>query len=171
MSDDNEKPKKEKRELTQEHKDKLTAARVKANQIRMQNKEKRALEREQLRHEKELEQEVIKLEKENKIKDLKKKKEQYEKQEEEEEEEEQVIYKKRPQKKKKKKIVYYDESSSEDEIEYRKRPRPKPIQVQEEEKPYSLSNDIIRRQFDTELEKSRIQEMIKFLRPQTNWPR
>ena len=173
MSENNDK--KPKRVLSEEHKEKLAKAREKANEVRMKN----MLER---REQKKLEITVNELEKKNKIKDLKKKKEQYEKQEEEEEhknvknfveeqeQEQELIYKKKikeqSKKKKKKKIIYYEESSSsEEEIEYRKRPRPKPI----EEKPYSLSNDIIRRQFDNELERSRIQEMIKFLRPQTNW--
>ena len=168
--------KKPKRVLTDEHKAKLAEARIKANEVRIKNMHER-------KEQKNLEITVNELEKKNKIDDLKKRKKQAEKVEpeepEEENEETEIVYKKRekaPQKKKKKKIIYYDESSSEEEqIEYRKRPKEKKIieePIKEDPKQIaSLSDDVIRRQFNSELEHARIQEMVKFFKPATNWRR
>ena len=185
MSEKNDK--KPKRILSEEHKAKLAEARKKANEVRLKNMHER-------KEQKNLEITVNELEKKNKINELKKRKKiaekiepeldnvkEFVKEEKEEivnnEEETEIVYKKRekaPQKKKKKKIIYYDESSSEEEIEYRKIKKDKKLTEEPKEEPKqiaSLSDDVIRRQFNTELEHARIQELVKFFKPQTNWRR
>ena len=111
---------------------------------------------------------------------------------------EEVVYKKvpkqklpshKPKPKKKKKIVYYDESSSEEEPEIVYKKRPKAKQIKEEVKteitdPNSvvpqvpqfyrgnyLSDEMIKRQYNKELEEARVSEMLKYMKPQSNWQR
>ena len=111
---------------------------------------------------------------------------------------EEVVYKKvpkqklpshKPKPKKKKKIVYYDESSSEEEPEIVYKKRPKAKQIKEEVKteitdPNSvvpqvpqfyrgnyLSDEMIKRQYNKELEEARVSEMLKYMKPQSNWTR
>lgn len=187
---DTEKQVKPKRVMSEEQKAKLAEARKKANEIRAQKKAERLLEKE-----------VNQLEKAEKIETLKQKKEKLTKKpvkEEEpqpepepEQEEEEVVYKKKPKPKKKKKIVYYDESSSDEEPEivYKKRPKGTKTKQEVEEiknkvesnldepqKPQFyqgnfLSDEMIKRQYNAELENARIQEMLKYMKPQNNWQR
>ena len=114
---------------------------------------------------------------------------------------EEVVYKRvpkqklpshKPKPKKKKKIVYYDESSSEEEAEIVYKKRPKAKQIKEEVKDEVkaditnsnsvpqvsqffrgnfLSDEMIKRQYNRELEEARISEMLKYMKPQTNWTR
>jgi hypothetical protein len=106
---------------------------------------------------------------------------------------EEVVYQKvpkqklpshKPKPKKKKKIVYYDESSSEEEAEivYKKRPKAKQIkeevkaEIQEPQVPQFyrgnyLSDEMIKRQYNKELEEARVSEMLKYMKPQSNWTR
>jgi len=73
--------------------------------------------------------------------------------------------------------VYYEsESSSEEEVVYRKKKKqPKEIEVKEEPKvepkAESLSDEVIKRQFNKELDDARIKEMVSFFKPTTNWKR
>jgi len=195
---DTEKQVKPKRVMSEEQKAKLAEARKKANEIRAQKKAERLLEKEVNQLEKAEKIETLKQKKEKLTK--KPVVQEPEPEPEEQEEEEEVVYMKKPKQKlpsakpkpkKKKKIVYYEESSSDEEPEIVYKKRPKGTKTKEEveeiknkvesnldepQKPQFyqgnfLSDEMIKRQYNAELENARIQEMLKYMKPQNNWQR
>lgn len=198
---DSEKVSKPKRVMSEAQKEKLALARAKANEIRRQKKEERLLEKEVNDLEKKEKMENLKQRKAKLTKAKVAPEPEPEEEEEQSlvdvydggEHIEEVVYKKvpkqklpshKPKPKKKKKIVYYDESSSEEEPEivYKKRPKAKQIkeevkaEITEPQVPQFyrgnyLSDEMIKRQYNKELEEARVSEMLKYMKPQSNWTR
>lgn len=117
-------------------------------------------------------------EKEKQEEALKEQKEQKQPVEEESSEEEKVVYKKKKKPSKKKRIVYVESDSSSDEEErvYIKRrskktpkvsePKPKEEQVSVDQ---NLEDKILQRQYQSKLDEIKHQQMLNWIKPETNY--